>query len=60
MTKELNTKESADPKAKPPSLSPFESMLYTNLSGAIVALVFCFATDQVSAGLALCQRSEVS
>mmetsp|Transcript_21022 Transcript_21022/g.57935 ORF Transcript_21022/g.57935 Transcript_21022/m.57935 type:complete len:205 (-) Transcript_21022:157-771(-) len=58
--KKMNEEESKKEggKKKDPKLSPFESMLYTNLSGAIVALVFCFATDQVSAGLAFCQRSE--
>ena len=35
-------------------------MLYTNLSGAIVALVFCALTGQIATGLAFCQRSEVS
>ncbi len=44
---------------KPSGLSPFESMLYTNLSGAIVALVFCALTGQIATGLAFCQRSEV-
>jgi len=43
---------------KAASLSPFESMLYTNLSGAIVALVFCALTGQIATGLAFCQRSE--
>jgi hypothetical protein len=45
---------------KPSGLSPFESMLYTNLSGAIVALVFCALTGQIATGLAFCQRSEVA
>ena len=39
--------DSKDAPKKPASLSPFESMLYTNLSGAIIALVFCVLTDQV-------------
>lgn len=50
-TKALN-KDKKD--AKP---TPFESMLYTNLSGAITALVFCAATGQVQEGVALCQKS---
>jgi len=65
--KELNTPKPTGKDAKPsdgkpagkgPSLSPFESMLYTNLSGAVVALIFCFATDQVASGPAFCQKSE--
>jgi len=49
-TKALNK----NPKAK---ASPFESMLYTNLAGTIVALVFAAATGQIQEGVALCQES---
>lgn len=50
-TKAIN-KDKKD--AKP---SPFESMLYTNLSGAIVALGFCAITGQIQEGVAICQKS---
>jgi UDP-galactose transporter B1 len=53
-TKELNP---VKPGAKDPKPTPFESMLYTNLSGAIVALVFCVVTGQLQEGIALCQKS---
>mmetsp|Transcript_9464 Transcript_9464/g.18349 ORF Transcript_9464/g.18349 Transcript_9464/m.18349 type:complete len:329 (+) Transcript_9464:68-1054(+) len=46
-----------NPTKKGAKPTPFESMLYTNLSGAIVALVFCVATGQLQDGLALCQKS---
>eukprot|EP00281_Chroomonas_sp_CCMP1168_P031423 CAMPEP_0206247124 /NCGR_PEP_ID=MMETSP0047_2-20121206/19639_1 /ASSEMBLY_ACC=CAM_ASM_000192 /TAXON_ID=195065 /ORGANISM="Chroomonas mesostigmatica_cf, Strain CCMP1168" /LENGTH=329 /DNA_ID=CAMNT_0053672621 /DNA_START=20 /DNA_END=1009 /DNA_ORIENTATION=+ len=51
-TKALN----ADKKDARPT--PFESMLYTNLSGAIVAVVFCALTGQIQEGLAFCQKSQ--
>lgn len=44
----------AKPGAKP---TPFESMLYTNLAGAIVALGFAVVTGQMQDGLALCRAS---
>ena len=39
--------------AKP---SAHESMLYTNLSGAIVALVFAILTGQITSGFAFCAK----
>ncbi|EKX39359.1 hypothetical protein GUITHDRAFT_114557 [Guillardia theta CCMP2712] len=44
-----------NPKAKP---SMFESMMYTNLAGAVVALAFCVATGQLQEGIDFCKRSE--
>jgi hypothetical protein len=37
--------------------TPFESMLYTNLAGAIVALGFAVVTGQMQDGLAFCRAS---
>mmetsp|Transcript_28015 Transcript_28015/g.66856 ORF Transcript_28015/g.66856 Transcript_28015/m.66856 type:complete len:329 (-) Transcript_28015:142-1128(-) len=50
-TAELNKDKKG---AKP---TPFESMLYTNLAGAIVALGFAALTGQIQEGLALCRAS---
>jgi len=48
-----STKRLNNDKAK---LSMFESMLYTNLSGAVIALGLCAATGQIQSGFAFCQK----
>lgn len=48
--KTLNPEKGAGAK-----LSMFESMLYTNLSGAVIALVLCAATGQIQEGIAFCE-----
>jgi len=42
---------------KPPKMSSFESMFYTNAAGAVVALAFCLASGQMQDGIDLCQKS---
>jgi len=49
-TKQLNPE---DTKAKP---TMHESMLYTNLSGALVALAFTIVTGQLSEGVGFCLK----
>jgi len=52
-----NSVKKANPsKGDKAKLSMFESMLYTNLSGAIIALVLCAATGQIAEGLAFCNK----
>jgi len=48
--KTLNPEKGAGAK-----LSMFESMLYTNLSGAVIALVLCAATGQIQEGIEFCK-----
>ena len=37
-------------------LSMFESMLYTNLAGAVIALLLAAATGQIAEGMAFCKK----
>jgi len=44
-------------KDKKPKMTSFESMFYTNIAGAVVALVLCVGSGQMQEGIALCQAS---
>mmetsp|Transcript_41142 Transcript_41142/g.96738 ORF Transcript_41142/g.96738 Transcript_41142/m.96738 type:complete len:333 (+) Transcript_41142:100-1098(+) len=51
---ELNpTKEGEKPK----KMTSFENMFYTNIAGAVVALILCIGSGQMADGLALCTAS---
>jgi hypothetical protein len=49
-TKEMNKDK------KGAKLSMFESMLYTNLAGAVIALLLAAATGQIAEGMAFCKK----
>jgi len=50
------TKDMNKEKGSAAKLSMFESMLYTNLSGAVIALLLAAATGQIADGIAFCQK----